>query len=1071
MASQEDPTVVSSPQRREHQGRARGKSVGRYLLLELCGEGGMGVVYKAYDPELGRTIALKLLQLEDGPRRGRRERLLREAQALARLSHPNVIAVHDVGTYKGHVFIAMEFVEGTTLRGWLKAKPRTRREILDVFMAAGEGLAAAHRAGLVHRDFKPDNVMVGDDGRVRVLDFGLVREAHGESSVGDDTDADAPNRTSSSDDLDLASQTPLSIPLTQIGAIMGTPRFMAPEQHRGEVTEEPADQFSFCVSLYWALYGEYPFSAEAPTERIEQMLAHRIADPPRESTVPHWLRDVLIRGLAPRPSSRHHSMNALLEALRADPALLRRRWLRAALMTTAVVAVGAAVVAGAIAYKARRGAAEQARLAQQFGQEIERIGAIARYAALLPLHDLRRERESIRARMDRVREQMNALGPLASAPGHHALGRGYVALEQFDKALVDLDAAWAAGDRSPELAYALGLVHGQLFQRALAELPKTTDKKLDAARRDAIARAHRDPALAYLKLARTGEGTNAEAPEYVEGMIALYEQRFDEGLQLAQKAGQRVSWLFEARTLEGDIHMMAGQERFRRGDVDGALAEYARAGEAYRATTAMASSSVAARIGECRQLVETISIQVDRSLSPDALVKQAATACGGATTARPDDVEPLLALANAYRHLAKYQADQGVDPTPVDQEAIRISEQVLAIDPNALRAHNLIGEAAWAEGDFVQRKGGDPVPHFQMALERAERVLQIDPRFNEGYSSLALFNNSQGEYMSSRGQDPRVNFRRAIEAAKKGIELNPDGFDIWNNLGESYWAQGLWEMTHGLDPSVSLGHAVEAYGKLVVLNPGLDYGYTNLCNAYEPWAAFELSQHRDPHGPLDHAIENCRKAIALVDDWPGAWINLGFTYNHLAAWQLLKQEDPTRSITQAGTAFERALALDAENLDALIAFARSRILEGRWAATSGRDPEPAFAKAEVLARKAIAVSDGRNADALTVLADLLRRRAEWRSSRRADVARDVRDGLATAARALEENPTLGQAAAVQGALYLVAARSSVVDRDRGDNARRAATSLERAIALNANLEPEYGPLLTDAKQMAAPKPN
>jgi hypothetical protein len=346
----------------------------------------------------------------------------------------------------------MEFVEGTTLRGWLKAKPRTRREILDVFLAAGEGLAAAHRAGLVHRDFKPDNVMVGDDGRVRVLDFGLVREAHGESTAGDDTEDDGPNTRSSPDDLDLASSTPLSIPLTQVGAIMGTPRFMAPEQHRGEVTEEPADQFSFCVSLYWALYGEYPFTAETPTQRIEQMLAHRIADPPRDSTVPRWVREVLIRGLAPRPGSRHHSMNALLDALRADPAFVRRRWLRAALMSTAVVAVGAAVVAGAIAYKARRGAAEQARLAQQFGQEVERIGAIARYAALLPLHDLRRERESIRARMENVRERMNALGPPASGPGHHALGRGYIALDQLDNALVELDAAWAASDRDPEIA-------------------------------------------------------------------------------------------------------------------------------------------------------------------------------------------------------------------------------------------------------------------------------------------------------------------------------------------------------------------------------------------------------------------------------------------------------------------------------------------------------------------------------------------------------------------------------------------------------------------------------------------
>ena len=147
---------------------ARGTCVGRYVVIDRIGQGGMGVVYRAYDPELDRPIALKLVAASDDEAAGaKRDRLLREAQALARLQHPNVIAVHDVGTFRGLVFIAMDFVEGRTLRAWLRDKPRRRRDILDAFLAAGEGLAAAHRAGLVHRDFKPDNVLVGDDGRVR----------------------------------------------------------------------------------------------------------------------------------------------------------------------------------------------------------------------------------------------------------------------------------------------------------------------------------------------------------------------------------------------------------------------------------------------------------------------------------------------------------------------------------------------------------------------------------------------------------------------------------------------------------------------------------------------------------------------------------------------------------------------------------------------------------------------------------------------------------------------------------------------------------------------------------------
>ena len=151
----------------------RGRTIDRYVVIEQLGRGGMGVVYRAYDPELDRSVAIKVLRAARTDQA--RARLLREAQALARLTHPNVVAVHDAGTFGDEVFIATELVDGTTLKAWLREKPRTRREILAVLVAAGDGLDGAHRAGLVHRDFKPDNVMIGKDGRARVLDFGLAR--------------------------------------------------------------------------------------------------------------------------------------------------------------------------------------------------------------------------------------------------------------------------------------------------------------------------------------------------------------------------------------------------------------------------------------------------------------------------------------------------------------------------------------------------------------------------------------------------------------------------------------------------------------------------------------------------------------------------------------------------------------------------------------------------------------------------------------------------------------------------------------------------------------------------------
>ena len=342
----------------------RGACVARYLIVDELGAGGMGVVYKAFDPELGRPVALKLLTTKSDTNDRRRGRLLREAQALARLSHPNVIAVHDVGTFDDDVFIATEFVEGVTLRSWLAKEVRSRRQILDVFLAAGEGLSAAHRAGLVHRDFKPDNVMVGVDGRVRVLDFGLARAAGGEESskesaepaVGRDRhaldrttqEARRPRRPEKRPAVDAVSQDRLSAPLTRAGSVMGTPRFMAPEQRRGLTVDERADQFSFCLSLYEALCGQFPFAGDSIDELDRNVLDGRVRELPPTARVPRWLVKVLLRGLSVDAAARYPSMDALLSALRADAAVVRRG--RLTLLVTLAL-VGGVVAAWRVAQR------------------------------------------------------------------------------------------------------------------------------------------------------------------------------------------------------------------------------------------------------------------------------------------------------------------------------------------------------------------------------------------------------------------------------------------------------------------------------------------------------------------------------------------------------------------------------------------------------------------------------------------------------------------------------------------------------------------------------------------------
>ena len=232
-----------------------GAAIGRYILQARLGEGGMGVVWTAHDPELDRPVAIKLLT---SPRGDSQARLLREAQAMAKLAHPNVVAVFDVGLHNGQVYVAMELVLGVTLRAWLDADPRRPwRTILEMFLQAGRGLAAAHAVGLVHRDFKPDNALVGEDGRLRVVDFGLAALARDAPAL---TGSHASLRPLDTGSLHASSVSAalgvsaLNSQLTQAGAVMGTLAYMSPEQHLGVAADPRSDQFSFCVALYTALH-------------------------------------------------------------------------------------------------------------------------------------------------------------------------------------------------------------------------------------------------------------------------------------------------------------------------------------------------------------------------------------------------------------------------------------------------------------------------------------------------------------------------------------------------------------------------------------------------------------------------------------------------------------------------------------------------------------------------------------------------------------------------------------------------------------------------------------------------
>ena len=331
---------ASATGRGEDQIRHAGSQVGPYLVLEQLGIGGMGVVYAAYDPKLDRKIALKVLRSagHDESAEVARLRLVSEGRALAQVSHPNVVTVFDVGTVEAEVYVAMELVDGETLGQWRKHAARPWPAVVEMFSAIAAGLAAVHDAGLVHRDVKPDNVLVDAEGRPRVTDFGLARPER-ESAQG----IAAPHPALEDADTPLE-----NVRLTQTGARLGTPAYMASEQLQGRPATPKSDQFALCVALWEALYGERPFAGGSWVSLVVAVSEGQIREPPTPPSgrpVPGWLRRIAERGLAADPDDRWPDLRALRDALRAgDPARARRRWLwtLAAVGTTATIAGGVA---------------------------------------------------------------------------------------------------------------------------------------------------------------------------------------------------------------------------------------------------------------------------------------------------------------------------------------------------------------------------------------------------------------------------------------------------------------------------------------------------------------------------------------------------------------------------------------------------------------------------------------------------------------------------------------------------------------------------------------------------------
>ncbi|MBI5547648.1 MAG: tetratricopeptide repeat protein [Deltaproteobacteria bacterium] len=788
------------------------QTFGRYTIQALLGTGGMGAVFRAFDPALDRNVAIKLLHMHaEGTERATeyRTRLLREARALARLAHPNVTVVHDVGMVGEQAFFAMELVEGVSLRQWLRQENPPWRDILDLFGQAGRGIAAAHKAGVIHRDFKPDNVLLGSDMRARVTDFGLARFPLG---------ADPPDSSREVEDLEAA--TPH---LTGKGVVLGTPGYMAPEQLACRDADARSDQFSFCVALYEALFNQRPFAGKSVEELKAEMAAGRIRLP-ADGRVPKRIRRALLRGLSIEPERRFASMDELLSALSAERL---PRWARIAALTSSLLVAAAA--AGLLTY--RQVAAHRAELCR---------GAAAQMADVWGDAPRRQVREAFQATgsllamesFQRVERALSAYGEAWVAMHREACEATRVRGEQSDQilgarmaclerrlgelaALTDLlrtvDAATVPN--SAEAVYALPnlaeCADVQALLSAVAPPPLSIRERHQASRReldkgwallvtgkypeaidivnrvvaDAAAMGYRPleaDALLLLGLLQEHSGRYAESfASLHKAALAADSSRHDETsvrayLALAQVVGHQMRkeegalWLKHAaaaiaRAGSSERHraMQAKVSALLAYDVDNLAVAHAQALEAV-ALLRRVHGPESLEVAAAQSLLG--SILTNQNRGDEAVVQQEQAVALRIRALGPRHPSTAAALNNlAGAHLVRGDLEKSIE---LRQQALAIRLEVLGPRyPQTIKTEVDVARSQYYAGRYEEAAASleDSVPRMESALG-AEHLLVAKARFLLGAAHLGLGHLDRAMAAFSRGE-------RIVEA------VSPEGID------------------------------------------------------------------------------------------------------------------------------------------------------------------------------------------------------------------------------------------------------------------------------------------------------
>ncbi len=1012
----------------------------RYRIDGRLGRGGMGEVFGGWDPRLGRRVALKFLHGTD-PRLV--ERFLGEARLQARVNHPGVCRVYEVGHVGEHPYIAMQEVSGATLDR--VAAEMTVDQKVRLMVEVTDAVHAAHRTGLIHRDLKPGNILVdrSEDGAFRpyVVDFGLAR--------------------------DQAAARGLTIP----GSVYGTPGYMSPEQLGGrrDQLDRRTDVYSMGAVLYEILAGaphlEFQNFAEAILKlREEDAIPLRKLAP----AIPADLETVVMKCLEKDPGRRYESARALGDDLRryldgepieARPTarlyrMRKRIQKNPAIWGAGFLAVILVAVFGFVAVHARWQSDRRSELAQRFAAEVREMESVYRLAELLPPHDMSRYRSTLHQRMTSIETEMNDLGEIARGPGLYALGRGALNLGEYERARDYLEAAWARGEKTPEVSYALGQALGHLYQQALEDLGRIDDPALRESTREQIRKRYRDQARSHL---REAVGTTLENPALIEAQLAFYDERYDDALEASRRAWGSVPWLFEAKQMEGMVLLAKARSAAEHGEDDQAGALLNQSGLAYRQALAIGRSSAALYVAECaRRKTGIYVVGATRPLQAEE-VEQAVVPCDQAIRIDHQLSRPWAEKGQIYAYWAEDLFRTGKDPSVAVTRTIESARQALRYNPRGAGAWTSEGTALHVRARWKMMRGEDPEPDLVGSVAALEKAVAIDPGLPSVQNSMGNVNIIRARYELSQGMDPIPAAHAAIASYEKALSLSPKYFIAHINLGTARTLIAETMINRGEDPAALLEAAAGDYDLALKANPNHAASWNNRGNVYLTLGDDQLARGIDASEALHKAVASYQRALEIRPEYTFAPWNIAYAQRGLGLDALRRGEDPTPALAAAREALRRAERLNPSDPDNWMEEARVAVVEARWRVERGESPDAALEIAE----KAIDRGFQLNRDHAGLWAALAES-CRWRMAGLRQQGRPAlltgRRGIEAASRALQLVNDDARTLAIRGALEMLTA-AEISGPDAASLRRRGVSDLQAAFRKNANLRREFDQLL------------